>query len=137
MPYQMERATSLPLPDNVPSHPPAQKVGGRRMSITSRSKPHAAHTEHKPAADTADNDTGPTDYPRPAPPGEQPPHEHHQHEEEQPRREKKHGMSEHERRAHDIQHKKADLTRPSKEISLANKVGGMRIAQPAGKGVGL
>ena len=46
-------------------------------------------------------------------------------------------MTEHERRAHEMQHKKADHTRPSKEINPANKVGGMRIAQPAGKGVGL
>lgn len=122
------------------------------MSMTSRSKPHAAHTyvygslvtifcsptpnsDQKPAADTADNDTGPTDYPRPAAPGEQPPHEHHPHEEEQPRRDKKHSTTDSERRVHEMQHKKADYTRPSK--STANKTGGMRIAQPAGRSIGL
>ena len=94
-------------------------------------------SEQKPAADTAQNDTGPTDYPRPAAPGEQPQHEHHQHEEEQPRREKKHGLSETERRTQELLHKKADQNRPSKEMGTANKTGGMRIAQPAGRGVGL
>ena len=124
------------------------------MSMTSRSKPHAAHrymglltieatnspgslSEQKPAADTAQNDTGPTDYPRPAAPGEQPQHEHHQHEEEQPRREKKHGMPDSGRRTQEILHKRADQNRPSKEMSSTSKAGGMRIAQPAGKGVGL
>lgn len=46
-------------------------------------------------------------------------------------------MSDNERRAQEILHKKADQKRPSKEMNAANKAGGMRIAQPAGKGVGV
>lgn len=96
-----------------------------------------ACSEQKPAADTAQNDTGPTDYPRPAAPGEQPPHEHHQHEEEQPKRDKHHGLSNEERRALAAQHRRGEQTRPSREMMGGGKTGGMRIAQPATKGLGV
>jgi len=137
MSVPLERTKSMPLPEQVPSHPPAQKVGGRRMSMTNRLRPHAAHIEQKPAADTAQNDTGPDDYPRPAPPGEQAVHEHHQHEEEQPKREKYRGMSEHERRLKEVQHKRAEGNVPSRRMSTGNKTGGLKISQPASKNLGV
>lgn len=94
-------------------------------------------SEQKPASDTAQNDTGPDDYPRPAAPGDQPAHEHHQHEEEQPKREKHHGMSEHERRLKEAQHKRGERNVHSRRMSNGNKTAGMRIAQPGSKSVGI
>lgn len=107
------------------------------MSMSSRPKPHAAHIEQKPAADTAQNDTGPDDYPRPAPPGEQPPHEHHPHEEEQPKREKHRGMSDHERRLKEAQYKRAEGNVPMRRMSTGSRTAGMKISQPASKGFGI
>ncbi|GJE89663.1 hypothetical protein PsYK624_057690 [Phanerochaete sordida] len=133
----LERRKSLPLPENLPAHPPAQKVAGRRMSMSSRPKPHAAHIEQKPAADTAQNDTGPDDYPRPAAPGEQPAHEHHQHEEEQPKRERSHGMSDHERRLKEAQHKRAEASKLPRGMSTGSKTGGVKISQPVSRALGV
>ncbi|PCH34335.1 hypothetical protein WOLCODRAFT_63820 [Wolfiporia cocos MD-104 SS10] len=124
------------MTDTVVQHPPAIKVGGRRLSVSSRPKPHPA-TEAKPASPT----TEPVDYPRPAPPGEQSPHENH--EEEVPKKEKKkgNGGEEHERRLQESLHRKAEQNRPSKDGHTAknwNAIGGGgRIGQPAGRGLGI
>lgn len=100
---------------------------------------HAWCSESKAAPAPVDDDeeSAKPDYPRPAPPGEQQPHEHHQHEEEQPRKDKRNGLPEHERRVQEAVQKKAELNRPSKDMGAANKTGGIRISQPAGKGFGV
>lgn len=95
------------------------------------------NSEQKPPSPTPNE---PTDYPRPAPPGEQqahdPQHVHDDHE-EVPKKDRKkgHGGAEHERRLQENIMKRAELNRPTKEMggNAAGK-GSMRIAQPAGKG---
>ncbi|KAG6808019.1 hypothetical protein H0H92_005669 [Tricholoma furcatifolium] len=120
-------------------HPPAVKVAGRRLSITSRPKP-AAPAERAPAEPGT-----PADYPRPvhtetgagadehAPP---PPH----HEDEVPKKEKKHRDMNHEMEKHlrDLAQRKVDATRPSKDMMGAHKGFGAagRISQPSGKSLG-
>ncbi|OBZ68592.1 hypothetical protein A0H81_11551 [Grifola frondosa] len=88
----------------------------------------AHRSEAKPPSPTVDE---PTDYPRPAPPGEQPPH----HEEEIPKKKKQgHGGEEHERRLQESLYRKAEQNRPSKDFYAGSKTtGGARISQPAGK----
>ncbi|KAF8844186.1 hypothetical protein BDN67DRAFT_963305, partial [Paxillus ammoniavirescens] len=75
-------------------HPPALKVGGRRLSINSRPKPHA-NSKALPtnATDQAEN----TDYPRPTAQeaGEEQAHPPPHNEEEAPKKEKKHGHGSH------------------------------------------
>ncbi|KAI0789497.1 hypothetical protein C8Q75DRAFT_807127 [Abortiporus biennis] len=115
---------------------PALKVGGRRLSTTSKVKPHVAAAETKtPSPPASDNER--QDYPRPAPPGEQPPaHEHpHDDHEEVPKREKKKGHVAAEHEKQDLYHK-AEQNRPSKDLGMNarhNVGGGGRITQPAGK----
>ncbi|TCD62200.1 hypothetical protein EIP91_007233 [Steccherinum ochraceum] len=125
----------------IAQHPPAMRVGGRRLSVTSRPKVHPA-AEQTTSIPTAADDERP-DYPRPAAPGEQahdPQHIHDDHE-EVPRKERKrgHGNVEHERRLQENLMRKMDQNRPSKEMgggALGKSAvgGGGRIGQPAGKG---
>ncbi|KZT02028.1 uncharacterized protein LAESUDRAFT_738894 [Laetiporus sulphureus 93-53] len=98
--------------------------------------------QHPPATPepqfTAPQPEEPTDYPRPAAPGEQAPH-HEQHEEEVPRKEKRKGSGgdEHERRLQESLYRKAELNRPRKDMHTGknrnNIGGGGRISQPAGR----
>ncbi|GBE77348.1 hypothetical protein SCP_0102210 [Sparassis crispa] len=110
---------------------PAMKVGGRRMSVTTRPK-HPPHAEPKPPSPTNE----PVDYPRPAPPGEQAP-EHAPHEEEHMKKEKKKGSTEHDKRFQENLYQRAEHNRPSKDVHGAkniNAIGaGGRIGQPAGR----
>ncbi|KAG5717981.1 hypothetical protein E4T56_gene1727 [Termitomyces sp. T112] len=120
------------------THPPAIKVGGRRLSVSSRPK-HAATTEPTTASPSP-----PTDYPRPvhtttgtdeqahAPP---PPH----HEDEPPKKEKRHQNHEHEKHLRDLAQRKSEATRPSKDLMGGNKGFGAagRIAQPAGRSLAI
>ncbi|OCH93001.1 hypothetical protein OBBRIDRAFT_885862 [Obba rivulosa] len=114
---------------------PAMKVGGRRLSISSRPKPHPAPVEATPASPVADE---PTDYPRPAPPGEQPPRE-----DEPPKKEKKRGNGgdEHERRLQEDLYRKAEQNRPRRDMhgrGNPSSVGGAgKTGQPAGKSMTL
>jgi len=119
------------MTEALAQHPPAIRVGGRRLSVNSRPKAHSP-VEAKPPSPP----TEPTDYPRPAAPGEQTPH----HEEEEvPKKEKKkgNGGDEHERRLQENLYRKAELNRPSKDTHGAKNTnaigGGGRIGQPAGR----
>ncbi|KAI0321285.1 hypothetical protein OF83DRAFT_1100613 [Amylostereum chailletii] len=109
-------------------HPPAIRVGGRRLSMPSRPKPVMATDVEMPNSPV---DVEPVDYPRPAPPGE----EHHPHtEEEAPKKEKKQGHdSEH--RLRESAMRKVPENRPTKEIFAGGKTvgGGGRISQPTGR----
>ncbi|KAI0721192.1 hypothetical protein C8Q72DRAFT_860818 [Fomitopsis betulina] len=112
------------------------KVGGRRLSISSRPKPHGAG-DKSPSSKGEDA----ADYPRPAAPGDDAPHNHEQHE-EVPKKEKKRGSGgdEHERRLQENLYRKAEQNRPRKDFHgvKANAVGaGGRIAQPLGRQMSL
>ncbi|KAH9830459.1 uncharacterized protein C8Q71DRAFT_886281 [Rhodofomes roseus] len=122
----------------LPPHPPAMKVGGRRLSISSRPKPHFS-AEGKPPSPSGEE---PADYPRPAPPGEDGPH-NHEHHDEVPKKEKKRGGGgdDHERRLQESLYRKAEQNRPRRDLHGAknlNAVGaGGRIAQPIGRQMSL
>ncbi|RDB24415.1 hypothetical protein Hypma_008452 [Hypsizygus marmoreus] len=122
----------------VGQYPPAVKVGGRRLSVTSKPKHHAATEpaatiEPTPAADNVD-------YPRPvAHGGEQvqanpPPYI----EEEAPLKRDKHSHDV-ERQLREFAQRKDETTRPSKDMTAGHKGFGAagRIAQPAGKSFGV
>ncbi|KAJ7511708.1 hypothetical protein B0H11DRAFT_1952686 [Mycena galericulata] len=116
----------------IAHHPPAIKVGGRRHSVTTKHKPHAA-PEPAPAVATPSVEEPVADYPRPAPPvpGEEaahvppPPH----NEEEPLRRDKK---LENERKLLELAQRKAEMTRPTRDLKNNGKGfgGAGRIAQP-------
>ncbi|KAI0696024.1 hypothetical protein C8T65DRAFT_583805 [Cerioporus squamosus] len=113
--------------ETLAQHPPAVKVGGRRLSMSSRPRP-GPPSPYKVTLPTLDT---PPDYPRPAPPGEQPP-PHHQ--EEVPKKKQGTGADEHERRLQESLYRKAEQNRPKKDFQSGPKsVGGPRISQPAGK----
>ena len=134
------------------------KVGGRRLSISSRPKPHNAayvlcitfQLHHTPLtltstpSDKSPSPKGeePADYPRPAGPGDDAPHNHEPHD-EVPKKEKKRGSGgdEHERRLQESLYRKAEQNRPRKDFHGAknlNAVGaGGRIAQPMGRQMSL
>ncbi|KAG9222106.1 hypothetical protein CCMSSC00406_0009283 [Pleurotus cornucopiae] len=115
-----------------PTHPPAVKVGGRRLSI-SKTKLHApteqANNESKVGGQKADEPEV-MDYPRPAAPGEERPHPPPHHDE--PKKEK---HSPHDARLKELAHAKAEATMPTRGIKSSGKAygAGGRIAQPAGK----
>ncbi|PPQ79419.1 hypothetical protein CVT25_002688 [Psilocybe cyanescens] len=115
------------------SHPPAMKVGGRRLSISAKPKGHP-HAETANTGSLGVDDVA-ADYPRPAPPnGEAPLHRNYQHnEEEVPKKEKI------EKKLQELAHRKVEMTRPTREANTGSKghAAGMRIAQPAGKSLGV
>ncbi|PFH48122.1 hypothetical protein AMATHDRAFT_66224 [Amanita thiersii Skay4041] len=123
--------------DILVSHPPAVKVGGRRLSLSSK------HKQHSPTVQTklSGKDSPVPDYPRPAAPGEeQQQHLQHSptHEEESPfRKEKKHNAHDNEKKFKESSHWKLEATRPTRDAIAGNKAFGAsgRIAQPAGKGL--
>ncbi|CAL1694847.1 unnamed protein product [Somion occarium] len=116
----------------IAQHPPAMKVGGRRLSVNSRPKQHPATEQISPTLPTHEQER--TDYPRPAGPGEQQPHEQHHYDdhEEVPRKERKqgHGALEYERRMQESLYRRA----PKKDTAIGKDARGGRIDQPAGKG---
>ncbi|KAI8981313.1 hypothetical protein BD414DRAFT_420035 [Trametes punicea] len=121
------------MADALVQHPPAMKVGGRRLSLSSRPKPATPQAEPQrmsPGADT------PTDYPRPAAPGEQ---QAHKDEEEAPKKKQSNGGDEHERRIQESLYRKAEMNRPTREFKNGSRpVGaGGRISQPAGKSLSM
>ncbi|KAH9885442.1 hypothetical protein C8Q73DRAFT_717876 [Cubamyces lactineus] len=120
------------MADALVQHPPAMKVGGRRLSVTSRPKHPAATAEPERMSPGADM---PTDYPRPAPPGEQ----QHKEEEEVPKKKQGNGGDEHERRIQESLYRKAEVNRPTREFKSGGKAvgGGGRISQPAGKSLSM
>lgn len=124
------------MSDNL-QHPPAVKVGGRRLSI-STSKLHKPHSAAPQATPPTEREPAP-DYPRPAAPGgdEQGAHQQQQHHEEEnsPKKERKHGQHDAERKTKEYAQWKAESTRPTRDSVPAYKAGA-RIVQPA-KGFGL
>jgi len=128
-------------------HPPAMKVGGRRLSISARHKA-------PPAAEPTKTDkegSEPADYPRPAPPpgttttesdtnintNEAPPNVvNNNHEDDIPPPPKKERVD---KKMEELAHRKVEMTRPTKDVHAASRGSGqnMRIGQPAGKGFGL
>ncbi|RDX50564.1 hypothetical protein OH76DRAFT_1555718 [Lentinus brumalis] len=113
--------------ETLAQHPPAMKVGGRRLSMSSRPKPAMPSPEaQKATLPTVDT---PPDYPRPAPPGEQPP-PHHQ-EEEVPRKKQGTGADDHERRLQESLYRKAEQNRPKKDFQSGPKNVGGGAHQPA------
>ncbi|KAJ7157361.1 hypothetical protein C8R46DRAFT_1114259 [Mycena filopes] len=114
----------------IANHPPALKVGGRRRSISTK---HRAHTAPEPAPATPPAAVEPVDYPRPAPPpadGEAahvPPPQHN--EEEPQKKDKRH---ENERKLMELAQRKAEMTRPTRDLKNNGKGFGAagRIAQP-------
>ncbi|KAF8661414.1 hypothetical protein AX16_001333 [Volvariella volvacea WC 439] len=126
---------------NVPvQHSPAVKVGGRRLSTTTRhTKPRLALDMSKSTDCVATNSTEGTedDYPRPAAPGEGEEHTNNTpHEEEAPpKKEKKHNQHENERKMKESAHWKVEYTRPTRDTQPGSRSFGAagRIAQPAGK----
>ncbi|KAI0714689.1 hypothetical protein C8Q76DRAFT_619354 [Earliella scabrosa] len=121
------------MAETLAQHPPAMKVGGRRLSLNSRPRP-APPTKYATLPPLSRS----SHYPRPAAPGEQPHAEHHQ-EEEVPKRKQGTGADEHERRLQESLYRKAEQNRPKKELqgNPKNVPGaGGRISQPAGKGFG-
>ncbi|KAJ3489787.1 hypothetical protein NLI96_g1876 [Meripilus lineatus] len=127
------------MTETIAQRPPAMKVGGRRLSTTSRPKPHITSE----AKSQSPSDKERPDYPRPAAPEQ--PHDPQQHPEEDheevpPKKEKKgHGALDHERRLQESLYRKAEQNRPTKDLGMSGKNtvgGGGRISQPAGKGIG-
>jgi len=77
------------------------------------------------------------DYPRPAPPSPDAPlhqNRHHHEEDMPPKREKKHDA---ERKMQEYAHWKSETTRPTRDLNAGQKGPNMRIAQPAGKALGV
>ncbi|KAI0814850.1 hypothetical protein BC629DRAFT_1467460 [Irpex lacteus] len=121
----------------LPTHPPAQKVAGRRMSMTSRPKPHLHSLEHRVTSADGDGDDededAPIDYPRPAAPsgdstqGEE---QGRHYKNEQPKYDKKHNPT-YGRKAQEALHKKADLTRPANDLTSGSSAPGVRVNQPS------
>ncbi|KDQ31524.1 hypothetical protein PLEOSDRAFT_1102486 [Pleurotus ostreatus PC15] len=115
-----------------PNHPPAVKVGGRRLSI-SKPRPHVLteQTIHESTVDAQKVDEPEViDYPRPTVPGEERPHPPPHHDE--PKKEK---HSPYDARLKELAHAKAEATMPTRGIKSNGKAYGAngRIAQPAGK----
>lgn len=81
------------------------------------------------------------DYPRPAAPGDEPAHHPNppRTEEEVPLKEKKHWNHENDMKLKELAHRKAEDTRPSRDMMGGSKNFGAsgRIVQPAGKGFNL
>lgn len=120
----------------IAQHPPALKVGGRRLSISTKHKSHPSTDTTSPEVEKKHDEAIP-DYPRPAPPtGDAPLHHiHHHHEEDMPpKREKKH---DNERKMQEYAHWKSETTRPTRDLNAGGKGQFMRIAQPAGKALGV
>jgi len=116
-------------------HPPAIKVGGRRLSIST--KPKTQHHAETNNPEAANEQAAAPDYPRPAPPtgDQEPPPHHHQHNEEEvpPKKERT------EKKLQELAHRKVEMTRPTRDVPSASKghTVNMRIGQPAGKGFGV
>ncbi|GLB43673.1 hypothetical protein LshimejAT787_1401850 [Lyophyllum shimeji] len=132
----------MALPDISSIHPPAVKVGGRRLSVSSKPK-HRSSPEPAPVVPGT-----PTDYPRPvhhdpvpdnqAPVQAPSPPPHHE-EEAPPKKEKKQSKYENEKYLRDLAHRKLEPTRSGKDLLAGSKAfgGAGRIAQPASRAFAL
>ncbi|KAG2337639.1 hypothetical protein BDR05DRAFT_1004895 [Suillus weaverae] len=121
----------------VTQHSPAIRVGGRRLSVTSRPRPRA---NSEAAANVGANQTEDTDYPRPAGHVEEEAHAPPHNEEEIPKKRKHHGHGSHDdNRLQESAYRKTEASRPTKDHvgGKSGYGGGGRIAQPAGKSLGV
>jgi len=112
-------------------HPPAVKVGGRRLSV---SKPKPRTNGPVPADTPApEPESGDVDYPRPAPPQDST-----NNEEETPKKEKRqgHGNHDNDKKVRDGVHRKVEMTRPTRDApgGKFGFGGAGRLVQPSGKG---
>jgi len=125
-------------------HPPAMKVGGRRLSLSMpRHKApisaEAAVTNTTPETEDKKEPTVP-DYPRPVPltAAEKAAQQqvHRNEEELPPKKEKKYN---HHNDKREYAHRKNEPTQPTREMSGGNKDQkmGIRIGQPASKALGV
>jgi len=112
-------------------HPPAVKVGGRRLSV-SKPKPHTNGPApgDTPGPEPTSKDT---DYPRPAPPQDLV-----NNEEEPPKKDKRqgHGNHDNEKRVRGDTYGKAETNRPTRDApgGKSGFGGAGRVLQPSGKG---
>jgi len=113
-------------------HPPAVKVAGRRLSTTTRPKPSGVQDSH-PTEDIDDINTEAADYPRPAPPVKQD-DEIIRQGDAQKEKKQGYGNPEKDKKHGEVLHKKPDDNMPTREFAQKRDQG-IRIAQPAGKGV--
>jgi len=113
-------------------HPPAVKVGGRRLSVSKpKPRPSGPATVDNQVPEPASDDV---DYPRPAPPQDV----MHNEEHEVPKKEKRQGHRNHdnEKKLRDGALRKEEANRPTKDV-LGGRGGfgaAGRVVQPAGKG---
>ncbi|KAF8673479.1 hypothetical protein AX14_005386 [Amanita brunnescens Koide BX004] len=125
----------------IAQHPPAVKVGGRRLSVSAR-PPRSHNTSSSTRPKSAGHNSPIPDYPRPAPPGEEHSELLHTGPEEEvpPKKEKRHNTHDNEKKMKESPMWKAETTRPTRDSVGKAGMGafgaGGRIAQPAGKGFG-
>ncbi|KAH9043650.1 hypothetical protein EDB85DRAFT_1911518 [Lactarius pseudohatsudake] len=112
-------------------HPPAVRVGGRRLSLPTRVRA-SNQVDEAVAASPGE----PADYPRPTAPGPgiEPNPEHAHNDEEAPPkvRRKSHGAHENERRLRENPQRKAEENWQHREQGGAPRINA-RISQPGGK----
>ncbi|KAI6120948.1 hypothetical protein EDD16DRAFT_1705450 [Pisolithus croceorrhizus] len=117
----------------VPQHSPAVKVGGRRVSISSKSRTHAAPGGN--SMNLGANETDNSDYPRPT---NQDAERGPQKEEEAPKKQKKQGhRGQDDKQFKENPSRKLEATRPTRD-NVSNKHGfgaAGRIGQPMSKGL--
>ncbi|KAI6015617.1 hypothetical protein EDC04DRAFT_2903716 [Pisolithus marmoratus] len=120
------------MSEAIPQHPPAMKVGGRRVSISSKSRAHVIPGGN--SMNSGANGTENSDYPRPT---AQETDRTPQKEEETPKKQKKQGhRAQDDKQFKENPSSKLDATRPTRD-NLANKHGfgaAGRIGQPMSKG---
>ncbi|KZV74051.1 hypothetical protein PENSPDRAFT_749554 [Peniophora sp. CONT] len=115
--------------DVLAQHPPAVRVGGRRLSMPNRPKPNMHRFTPSPNRDDPNQVEETNDYPRPHAPGEA--HDQHEHGyEDAEKHERRHAPNVHSHTA-----PKADVNAPKLAFSASGKPQG-RISQPQGKVLG-
>lgn len=127
-------------------HPPAMKVGGRRLSLSMprHKAPISAETAVTNTTPETEDKKKPIvpDYPRPVPltAAEKAAQQqvHRNEEESPPKKEKKHNHH-NDKRVQEYAHGKNETTQPTRDMSGGNKDQkmGIRIGQPASKALGV
>jgi len=128
----------------IAQHPPAMKVGGRRLSVSMKHKAPVSVGAAVTIPGTVDKkETIVPDYPRPVPlaagdNANQHQQLHRNEEELPPKKEKKYNHDNPEKKVQEYAHWKTETTRPTRDVNGGNKgqTMGVRIAQPAGKAFG-
>lgn len=118
----------------IAQHAPAIKVAGRRLSVTTKQKPHRPEDRIGTESEKKKEDN--EDYPRPSPSttADAPiQHDHgHNYEEEVPHKKEKKPNSE--RKTQEYEYYKGEATRPTRDHNVGQKAQNIRISQPTGKG---